>query len=137
MSVHFKCQKQFYFEQFSLVQVHSLLLCDPSLRPYQTLPLRARVDIETMTIKRYSVFPNAPALLEPHHQIISCHIQDTCSGWGLPLCSRCILLPQLTGPSLMVFFFISLLISTTSALSNSLNKECLQEILLLRYTLYL
>ena len=28
-------------------------------------------------------FPKAPALLEPHHQIVLCHIQDTCWGCGL------------------------------------------------------
>ena len=30
-----------------------------------------------MAIKGYSAFPKAPALLEPHHQIILCYIQDT------------------------------------------------------------
>ena len=35
-----------------------------------TLSLRARVDLGAMAIKRYSAFPNAPALLEPHHQIV-------------------------------------------------------------------
>ena len=41
------------------------------------LPLRARVDLGTMAMKGYSAFPKAPALLEPHHQIVECHIQDT------------------------------------------------------------
>ena len=41
------------------------------------LPLRARVDLEAMARKGYSAFPKAPALLEPHHQIVKCHIQDT------------------------------------------------------------
>ena len=31
----------------------------------------------TMAMKRYSIFPRAPAVLIPHHQIVSCHIQDT------------------------------------------------------------
>ena len=44
------------------------------------LPLWARVDLETMAMKEYSTFPKAPALLEPHHQIVQCHIQDT--RWG-------------------------------------------------------
>ena len=35
------------------------------------LPLRARVDLRAMAMKGYSAFPKAPALLEPHHQIVS------------------------------------------------------------------
>ena len=39
--------------------------------PYiQVLPFRARVDQEAMEIKGYSAFPKAPALLEPHYQIV-------------------------------------------------------------------
>ena len=38
--------------------------------PYQVLPLRARVDLGAMAMKGYSAFPKAPALLEPHHQIV-------------------------------------------------------------------
>ena len=30
-----------------------------------------------MAIKGYFTFPNDSALLEPHHQIVKCHIQDT------------------------------------------------------------
>ena len=37
----------------------------------------ARVDLEERTMKRCSAFPKAPALLEPHHQLVSWHIQDT------------------------------------------------------------
>ena len=52
-----------------------------------------------MAIKGYSAFPNAPALLEHHHQIVSCHILDT--RWGsltpLQICSRCILQPGQQG----------------------------------------
>ena len=33
-------------------------------------------------MKGYSTFPKAPALLEPHYQIVLCHIQDT-RWWGL------------------------------------------------------
>ena len=40
------------------------------LDPYQVLPLRARLDLGAMAIKGYSTFPNAPALLEPHYQIV-------------------------------------------------------------------
>ena len=44
------------------------------------LQLRARVNQGAMAMKRYSTFPKAPALLEPHHQIVWHHIQD--SYWG-------------------------------------------------------
>ena len=44
------------------------------------LLLRDRVDLGAMAMKGCSAFPEAPALLEPHHQIVSCHIQDT--PWG-------------------------------------------------------
>ena len=43
----------------------------------------------------FSGFPNAPALLKPHHQIVLCHIQSTHWNWGithLQRCSRYILL---------------------------------------------
>ena len=62
--------KQLSFKQFSLAQVHSLVLFDPYIEPYQVLPLRARVDFGAMAIKGFSAFPKAPALLEPHHQIV-------------------------------------------------------------------
>ena len=39
------------------------------------LPLQAKVDLGAMALKRYSAFPKVPALLEPHHQIVKCHIQ--------------------------------------------------------------
>ena len=51
------------------------------------LPLRTKVDLGAMAIKVYSAFSKAPALLEPHHKIVLCHIQDTRRGGGvLPLC---------------------------------------------------
>ena len=37
---------------------------------YQVLPLQTRVDQGAMAMKGYSAFPKAPALLEPHHQIV-------------------------------------------------------------------
>ena len=40
-----------------------------------------------MAIKWYSTFTKAPALLEPHHQIVLCHILDTHWERVLPLCS--------------------------------------------------
>ena len=33
-----------------------------------------------MANKGCSAFPKIPALLETHHQIVQCHIQDAC--WG-------------------------------------------------------
>ena len=55
------------------------------------LPLRARVDLGAMAMKGFSAFPKPPGL-EPHHQIVLCHIQDTwweCLSPGRR-CSRCI-----------------------------------------------
>ena len=51
-----------------------------------------------MVMNEYSTFPKAPALLEPHHQIVSCHNQDTHWEGLTPLqrCSWCILQPQPT-----------------------------------------
>ena len=40
------------------------------------LLLQARVDLGVMAMKRYSAFTTAPALLEPDHQIVLCHIQS-------------------------------------------------------------
>ena len=62
--------KQFYFKQFSLVYVHNLVLFDPLVGPYQVLPLRAGVDLGAIPMEGYSAFPKAPALLDPHHQIV-------------------------------------------------------------------
>ena len=45
------------------------------LDPYQVLPLRARVDIGAMAVKGCPAFPKAPVSLEPHHQIVWCHIE--------------------------------------------------------------
>ena len=36
-----------------------------------------------MAMKKYSTFPKAPVLLEPHHQIVKCHIQDPL-WWSFP-----------------------------------------------------
>ena len=40
-------------------------------------PLWSRVDLGAVVVKGHSAFPKAPALLEPYHQIVKCHIQDT------------------------------------------------------------
>ena len=63
---------------------------------YQVSPLRVRVDLGAIAMKGYSTFPKALALLESHHQIVSCHIRDNCWRSLLPLqkYSRCILQPQ-------------------------------------------
>ena len=50
-------------------------------------PLRARVDLGAMVIKACSAFPKAPTSLEPHYQIVSCHILDTRCRGVLPLCT--------------------------------------------------
>ena len=54
--------------QFSISML--LVLFNPYIGPYQVLQLRARVDQGAMAIKGYSIFFKAPALLEPHHQIV-------------------------------------------------------------------
>ena len=40
------------------------------------LPPLARVDLGALAIKGYSAFPEDPALLDPHQQIVECHIKD-------------------------------------------------------------
>ena len=47
-----------------------LILFNPSIGLNQMLPCRARVDLGAMAIKGYPAFLKAPALLEPHHQIV-------------------------------------------------------------------
>ena len=58
------------------------------------------MDLGTMAMKGYSTFPKIPALLEPHYQIVSCHIQET--RWGslttLLRSNWFILRSQATGP---------------------------------------
>ena len=44
------------------------------------LPFRTRVDLGAMAMKGCSTFPQAPASLESHYQIVLCHIQDTRCG---------------------------------------------------------
>ena len=64
--------------------------------------LRTRVGLGVIGIKGYSAFPKASVLLEPHHKIVLCHIQDTHWRSLTPLqrVSRCILQPQPTGHDL-------------------------------------
>ena len=44
---------------------------------YQVLLLQVRVGLEAMAMKGYSASSKVPALLQYHHQIVYCHIQDT------------------------------------------------------------
>ena len=54
--------------QFSLNYLFALNLNVKQF--YQRLPLWVRVDLRVMVMMGYSTFPKAPALLEPHHQIV-------------------------------------------------------------------
>ena len=76
-----KMSKTFLFQaiQFSqtvLIQTNQFsisiqfVLFNPSIGPYHA-------DLEAMAMKECSAIPKAPALLEPHHQIVKCPIQDT------------------------------------------------------------
>ena len=88
-------QKQFRFKQFKLEYIRSL-----NVKTYLFQAIQFSIDTQfssiwpidrilsgvttpgqsglgRMPIKGYSVFPKDPALLEPHHQIVLCHIQDT------------------------------------------------------------
>ena len=64
--------KSFVCTQFKCQTV----LMSPLIGPYQVLSLQARVGLWVMATKGYSVFPKAPSLLEPHHQIVLCHIHS-------------------------------------------------------------
>ena len=80
--------KHFYFEQLSLakysfnikailfqtIQFSMITQFDPLIEPCPVLPLRTTVDLAAMAMKGYSAFPKAPVILEPHHQIVQCHI---------------------------------------------------------------
>ena len=84
---------QFSINHLLVCSLNVQVLCDPLIRPYQVQPLWARVDQGVMAMKGYSPFSKVPALLEPHNQIVSYPIQDTCDGTLTPLqrCSLCIL----------------------------------------------
>ena len=56
----------FVYTQFK----RQAILFDLLIKPYQELPLRSRLDLGAMTMKEYTPFPKAPALLEPLHQIV-------------------------------------------------------------------
>ena len=52
---------------------HRLVL----FNPYQS-------NLGVIAMKGYSALPKPPALLEPHHQTVECHIQGTRSGVSYP-----------------------------------------------------
>ena len=101
--------KKFDFKQFSLAWVQFQCQTVPfqtlefsrstqgpiyGSKNYQVLPLQTRVNLGVMTMKGYSTFSKAPALLEPNHQIVSCHTRKHMGGGVLtPLqrSSQCIL----------------------------------------------
>ena len=69
--------KTFLFQTIQLsVSTHFSSIW-PIDRTYQVLLLllRGTVCLGAMAIKRYSAFPQSPALLKPHHQIVLCHIR--------------------------------------------------------------
>ena len=81
ISTQFECKyslivKTFLFQaiQFSRTIQCSLstqlVLFNPYIGPYPVLPFQARVDLGAMVMRRFSVFPEAAASLEPHHQIV-------------------------------------------------------------------
>ena len=45
------------------------------------LPICVREDLGAKALKGYSAFHRTLALLEPHHQIVKCHKQDTLWEW--------------------------------------------------------
>ena len=85
ISTHFKCQT---------------VLFDLLIGSYQMLPLRHRLNLGAIAIKRYFSFLKEPALQEPHHQIVLSHNRTL--GWRslaqLQRCSRCIPQHQPSGP---------------------------------------
>ena len=58
--------KLFYCTQF----ICQIVLSEPLIEPYQVLQLRASVDQRAKTIKGYSAFSKAPALLKTQHPIV-------------------------------------------------------------------
>ena len=77
-----------------------LVLLKPIEKVLSGATITVKVDVGSMAMKSCSSFPEAPASLEPPHQIVSCHTRTLIEvGEGLiPLqrSRRCILQPQLT-----------------------------------------
>ena len=81
------------------------------------LPLRARVNMETMAMKRYSTVTKALALFSVISRTLVEEVRTP-----LQMCSRCILQPQLNGPPFKVLIRDVLLFHThTHSLSLSLS----------------
>ena len=56
------------------------------------LSFQVKVDLGVMTMKGYSTFQKATALLEPHHYIVLCHIRTLVWWWwGLTFCRDAVL----------------------------------------------
>ena len=85
-TVPFQTIQIFWFKTIQFRLSMQSVLFNWSIEPYQMQPFRVWVDMGVMAMKGCSAFPKAPASLEPHHQIIYCHIQDTRWGGVLPLC---------------------------------------------------
>ena len=65
ISTLFKCENSSILKTQFRIRIQFRLF-DPYIRPYQVLPLQARVNLGTIAMKGYSAFPKAP------------DIQDTC-----------------------------------------------------------
>ena len=97
-TIQLSMQKQFNLKQFSLAYVHSLNIKTilfqtiqfsismqfssiwPIDRTLSGATTPGQSGLGVMSVKRYSAFPKAPALLEPHHQIVNV-IFRTLNGW--------------------------------------------------------
>ena len=91
--------KQFYFKQFSLALVYSLVQFHPYIGLYQVLLLQDTVKLGAMAIKGYFAFPEA--LVLPSNWLVSYPGHSLGSLTPLRRYSRCILPPKLTGPVCM------------------------------------
>ena len=101
--LYYKLSKAIQFSQTVLIQTiqFSISTQFSSIWPIDKTLSGTRVNMGVMTMKGYSTFPKATALLEPHHPIVLCYIKDTHWRWGgltpLQRCSQYNLHPQLTG----------------------------------------
>ena len=69
-----------------LVFKYQTIEFDRYIGHHQVVPLRDRVELGAMAKNSYSTFSIALALLEPYHQMLSSHIQDTRLGGVVDLC---------------------------------------------------
>ena len=111
----------FQATQFSIsTQFSSIQPIDRTLSGATT---RARVDHGAMAMNGNFAFPKAPELLEPHHQIVECHTQETRWVGLTPLQRSClsILQPQPTGQPIYIYILYILYIVYLG--SKSLSKH--------------